>query len=51
MEEEHEYFTPWSPVMQSSVPPATAVSDVATARGWNVKNSKRRDDVGGENWK
>lgn len=27
MEEEHEYFTPWSPVMQLSVPPATAVSD------------------------
>lgn len=51
MEAEHEYFTPWSPLMQLSAAPAIDFSDVATAWGRNVKNSKRSDDVGKERWK
>jgi len=36
MEEEHEYFTPWSPLMQLAAAPANDMSDVAMVRRENL---------------
>lgn len=42
MEEEHEYFTPWSPLMQLAAAPANDMSDMAMAWGWNEKLEEKR---------